>query len=121
MKIPSGLLKSKFRKSFKLDEKDREYVSSRGMGVLRQHARDFILKRLAPADPPNDGKQTPQKGHPVFKAQHATATCCRSCLQKWYKIKKGKDLSLEEVESVIGVILQWVELQVTHKQAGAKK
>ena len=29
------------------------------------HGSDFIDKRLAPAEPANDGKQTPMRGHPA--------------------------------------------------------
>lgn len=43
------------------------------MDTIEKHAIDFVEKRLAPAYIPNDGKQTPFKGHPVFIAQHATA------------------------------------------------
>jgi exodeoxyribonuclease V alpha subunit len=111
VKIPLGLLKSKFRKGFKLDDKDREYLSSRGQDMVMLHARDFISKRLAPAQIPNDGKQTPFKGHPVFKAQHATATCCRGCLLKWYKIPKGRELTGKEIDGVAAVILEWLVLQ----------
>jgi len=58
-------------------------------GVCRRsQALDFITARLAPALLKNDGKQTPMRGHPVFIAQHATATCCRRCLWKWYQGKK---------------------------------
>lgn len=53
------------------------------------HARDFVGKRLAPAVIENDGKQTPMRGHPVFIAQQATATCCRECLRKWHNIETG--------------------------------
>jgi exodeoxyribonuclease V alpha subunit len=111
MKIPAGLLKSKFRKSFKLDAQDHAYLSSRGKDVIRSHASDFILKRLAPAVIPNDGKQTPVKGHPVFKAQHATATCCRGCLLKWYRIPKGRQLTSPEINGVVEVIVTWIESQ----------
>jgi exodeoxyribonuclease V alpha subunit len=111
MKIPAGLLKSRFRKSFKLDDQDREYLSTRGLDVIRSHTSDFIQKRLAPKIIPNDGKQTPFKGHPVFKAQHATATCCRACLQKWYKIPKGRALTSAEVDKVVSVILSWLNSQ----------
>lgn len=45
---------------------------------------------MAPKNIDNDGKQTPMRGHPVFIAQHATATCCRECLKKWHNIKKRK-------------------------------
>ncbi len=63
------------------------------MDTIRQHAKEFIAKREAPAYIANDGKQTPMKGHPVFIAKHATATCCRECIRKWHKIQPGKELS----------------------------
>ena len=50
-------------------------------------------RREAPAYIVNDGKQTPMRGHPVFIAQHATATCCRECIRKWHKMQPGKGLS----------------------------
>ena len=84
------LSKSKFRSSFHLKEKDIEYINKVGIEKIMQHAKDFIKTRLAPKYIPNDGKQTPMKGHPVFIAQHATATCCRKCLNKWYKIAENK-------------------------------
>ena len=77
---------SRFRSSFHLKQKDIDYINEKGLDTIREHARDFIAKREAPAVIPNDGKQTPMRGHPVFIAQHATATCCRGCIQKWHKI-----------------------------------
>lgn len=65
---------SKFRSSFHLKQKDIDYINEKGLDTIKQHAEDFIAKREAPAFIPNDGKQTPMKGHPVFIAQHATAT-----------------------------------------------
>ena len=81
-----ALSKSKFRNSFKLKMKDLEYISSKGLETIKSHAYDFVNQRLRPELILNDGKQTPMKGHPVFIAQHATATCCRGCLYKWRKI-----------------------------------
>jgi hypothetical protein len=74
--------------------------------------RDFIEQRLAPADPANDGKQTPMRGHPVFVAQHATATCCRSCLAKWYRIPAGRALGEAEKARVMEAIARWLGEQV---------
>lgn len=88
------LEKSKFRSSFKLKEKDREYVKNKGMDTVRSHARDFVRDRLAPSFIANDGKQTPMRGHPVFIAQHATACCCRGCLNKWTEYRKMLNLLL---------------------------
>lgn len=103
-----NLSKSNFRSKFHLKEKDKKYVEEKGMKKIQEHAYDFINKRLAPANIENDGKQTPMKGHPVFIAQHATATCCRGCLEKWHKIPKGKDLSKEQVDYVVQVIMSWI-------------
>ena len=106
------LSQSKFRSSFSLKANDRNYVSEKGMDTVRGHAYDFIKKRLAPADLPNDGKQTPMRGHPVFVAQHATATCCRGCLEKWHHIPKGRELIQGEQEYVVSVIMEWISREM---------
>ena len=80
--VLSALRRSKFRSRFNIHGKYSEYVRAKGMDTVRSHAVDFISARIAPADPDNDGKQTPMKNHPVFIAQHGTGTCCRGCLQK---------------------------------------
>ena len=103
------LNKSPFRSKFKMNEKDREYLRKKGFSTIRSHALDFIRSRIAPGFPKNDGKQTPMKGHPAFVAQHATATCCRACIQKWHGIVKGKDLSKEEIEFFADLIMAWIE------------
>lgn len=91
---------------------DRCYTAEKGMNTIRAHAADLIRKRLAPAEPLHDGKQTPMRGHPVFLAQHATATCCRNCLEKWHHIPKGKELTEEEQEYVVDVIMEWIRRQM---------
>ncbi len=104
------LAKSTFRSSFKLKGKELEYLNSKGLGVILKHGRDFIDQRLAPANPPNDGKQTPMRNHPVFIAQHATATCCRGCLQKWHSIPaKDHELSEKETDYVLEVLEKWLK------------
>ena len=87
----------------------KEYIKDKGMDKIREHAKDFITKRLAPKVINNDGKQTPYKGHPVFISQHATATCCRSCLYKWHKIDMNKTLSEEEINYIVNLIMKWIE------------
>lgn len=62
------LSNSKFRSSFHLKQKDFDYINEKGLDTIKKHAEDFIAKREAPAFIPNDGKQTPMKGHPVFIA-----------------------------------------------------
>ena len=74
-----------------------------------EHAAELLAKRLAPTAPHKDGKQTPYRGHPVFVAQHATATCCRSCLQRWHGIPKGRELTADEQAYAVNVICRWIE------------
>jgi hypothetical protein len=102
------LAASPFRAKFRLGPKDRAYLDARGLEVVTEHARDFVEKRLAPAEPLNDGKQTPWRGHPAFVAQHATATCCRSCLAKWHGIPAGRELTRGEQEHVVDAIRRWL-------------
>ena len=112
MTILEKLSKSQFRSSFKLKDNDKDYVNQKGLDVIKSHAYDFITKRLAPKIIPNDGKQTPMRGHPVFIAQHATATCCRSCLYKWHKIEPNKELNKNEIDYIVRIIMNWIKLQM---------
>ena len=103
------LQKSKFRSGFHLSEKERLYVREKGMEVIREHCREIIKKRLAPANPLNDGKQTPMKGHPVFRAQHACACCCRGCLNKWYNVLLNRELTNAQIEKIVNLLTAWIE------------
>jgi hypothetical protein len=113
--ILARLRTSAFRSRFHLQRKERAYLQDKGLPLVLEHAADFIQKRLAPAAPVNDGKQTPWRGHPVFIAQHATATCCRGCLEKWHHIARGQELSREEQEYVVRVIEAWLREQESEK------
>jgi predicted Fe-S protein YdhL (DUF1289 family) len=106
--VLARLSRSPFRSRIQLQEKELDYLRNKGISEVLKHAADFIEKRLAPASPVNDGKQTPWRNHPVFVAQHATATCCRGCLQKWHEIPKGKALTDEEQQYIVNVIGAWL-------------
>ena len=102
------LQKSDFRARFHLTQKDRDYIEVKGLPVIREHAEDFVRKRLAPAYIPKDRKQTPMRGHPVFVAQHACACCCRGCLEKWYHIPAGVELTPEQQKGVVDLMMGWI-------------
>jgi len=110
--LRSRLKRSRFRSGFTLDNTDVSYVRERGLEIIRKHAYDLLSKRLMPAEPKNDGNQTPTKGHPVFIAQHATASCCRKCVSKWHKIKSGSELTGPQMDYLVAVILQWISEQI---------
>ena len=113
---------SKFRSSFHLNNKMVNYSLEKGKDKIKQDAYDFINKRLKGAYIKNDGKQTPMKQvHPVFIAQHACACCCRGCLEKWYHIPKGRELTDDEVKYIVNVLMTWIELECRRYYENIKK
>ena len=103
------LRRSRFRSRFHLAEPDRRYIAEKGMETVRRHCEDFIRTRLAPANPQNDGRQTPMRGHPVFIAQHACACCCRSCLAKWWKVPRGIEIPDARQRGIVDFLMAWIE------------
>ena len=106
------LARSKFRARFHLAAEDLRYIAGKGLETIRRHAADFVRTRLAPAQPPNDGRQTPMRGHPVFKAQHATATCCRGCLEKWWKVPRGTDIPPARQARIVDFLMAWINREI---------
>lgn len=105
------LKRSRFRSSFHLGEKERKTIESLGIDKIREHAQDFFEKRIR-KKVENDGHQTPWNGHPIFVAQHATATCCRKCINKWYGIDQKKELNNEEVDRLVNIVMAWIKSEL---------
>ena len=106
------LKKSTFRAKFHLTDKDKAYITDKGIENIRNHAKEFVSARLAPATLPNDGKQTPMRGHPIFVAQHACACCCRGCLNKWYNVPVGVELTDKQQEKIVNLLMAWIEREI---------
>ncbi len=109
-KVLAKLKSSTFRSRFTLKGRELQYLKEKRIDNIMEHARAFIEERLAPPDPPNDGRQTPMRNHPVFIAQHATASCCRKCLMKWHGIQaRAHALTDDEKEYVLSILRKWME------------
>lgn len=100
---------SAFRARFRLSAKDRAYARARGRDTIARHARELLAQHIGAAQPRNDGRQTPYRGHPVFTAQHATATCCRGCVAKWHGISTGRELTGSELDELASLIMAWID------------
>lgn len=112
---------SRFRNHFHLKEKDIQYCMDKGLDKIEQHAQDFVKTRLSSWNIINDGKQTPMRGHPVFIAQHATATCCRGCLYKWHRIEQNKELNVKEQKFIVALIMEWIKQEIKNYNDLRKK
>ncbi len=107
---------SRFRASFHLSEADIRYIDAKGMDVIRSHCQEFVRTRLSAAEPEHDGKQTPMKGHPVFRAQHACACCCRGCLNKWYRVPKHMELNAVQQDKIVNLLMAWIVREYEQKK-----
>ncbi len=103
------LARSRFRSRFRLSDDDRAYIERVGLEKIRSHAEAFVAAQLAPAFPDNDGRQTPMRGHPVFKAMHGCAMCCRGCMERWWKVKRGVPLTEAQRKRAVGFLMAWIE------------
>ena len=102
------LERSSFRRRFRLQGRELAYLQTWGLPHVMKQAEELIRKRLAPEVISNDGRQTPWRNHPVFVAQHATATCCRGCLEKTHDIARGHALVPDELAYVLRVLERWL-------------
>lgn len=107
---------STFRSKFTLSSKDLHYTVEKGPETINRHAHELLRKRIGDAYPLKDGKQTPWRGHPVFTAQHATATCCRGCIEKWHHLPKGRELTDEEIDRLAALVMAWIARDVMREE-----
>ena len=77
------------------------YALRKGHKRLSEATRKQIRRLVGSANPPFDGRQTPRETSPranaIHYAQHATAACCRKCIEEWHGIPQGQKLGDEEV------------------------
>ena len=114
------LSQSAFRSSYTLSAHDADYARRKGRDVIGRHAREMLAQRVGAAQPYKDGKQTPWRGHPVFTAQHATACCCRGCIERWHHIPRGRALSSEDINRLASLVMAWIDRDLArHPAPGA--
>lgn len=81
-----------------IDQRAKNYARRKGRAGMRNAAERRIRKSVGPAEPAFDGRQTGTVGNPLFFAQHATASCCRKCIEYWHGVEQGRPLTEDEVQ-----------------------
>jgi len=79
------------------DPRAKNYARRKGRLALKIAAEHRIRKSVGPVEPFRDGTQTGKTGNPIYYGQHATATCCRKCIEYWHGIERGRELTEEEI------------------------
>lgn len=81
-------------------ELGRVGVEERARRLLKQRIGKFTAW---------DGRQVPMgKGDIVNYAQHATATCCRACLEAWHNIPADQELSAQQLDFCTKLVMRYV-------------
>ena len=79
-----------------LDQWALNYARRKGRSGLHEALAHRLRKCIA-VKTPRDGRQTPWERNPIYYAQHATACCCRRCIEYWHGIPFDRDLTDEEL------------------------
>lgn len=95
-----------------IDQKAINHARRKGRTNMIDAIRTRLGKYLAVAEPNRDGQQTPFQGNTIFYAQHATATCCRTCLEYWHDIPKGRPLTEQELNYCIQLIEYYMDERI---------
>jgi hypothetical protein len=94
-----------------LDQRAINYARRKGRLGLRDAVRKRLSTSIGGALPFHDGFQTPREnsGNPIYYAQHATASCCRKCVEKWHGIPQGRELTDSEIDYLKDLALLYID------------
>jgi hypothetical protein len=95
---------------------------ARRKGVLgTQLAAEKILTRgVGPAFPYRDGHQVPYESADIVNyARHATAACCRKCIEYWHGVPTGREMTPDEIGYLVKLVMKYVDYKLPNlTQAG---
>jgi hypothetical protein len=92
-----------------IDQKAVNHARRKGRRGMREAAERRIRQSVAAAAPVRDGRQTPFSDNALYYAQHATASCCRRCIEEWHAIPRGRALTEAEVQYLTSLVCRYVE------------
>lgn len=107
-----------------VDEKAIEKGRQRGMLQVVAKAREIITKKIAKIPLGHyDYLCTPKGGTEIVHyAQHATATCCRKCAERWHHIPQDRVLTNAEIDYFVELIRLYVQEKIPNiKEVGIKE
>jgi hypothetical protein len=99
-----------------LSEYAENYARRKGRVNLQETVTHQLKQAIGSPEHPRQGRQTPRENSPkataIHYAQHATATCCRACLEEWHGIQNGLDLTDEQLEYLTELVMIYIQSKV---------
>jgi hypothetical protein len=83
---------------------------ARRKGRLELHAAlAHRLRQCVGVKSTRDGRQTPWSKNPIYYAQHATACCCRRCIEYWHGIPPERPLTEGELDYFLQLCILYLK------------
>lgn len=92
-----------------LDEKAAAHATRKGRTALYEGVESRLRSSVGKANPFRDGTQTPMSGNAIYYGQHATASCCRTCIEYWHGIEKGRELTDDEIAYLAALVIGFLD------------
>jgi hypothetical protein len=104
-----------------IDTKAIEHARKKGLAAILDHVPKRLMQSIGRATPFRDGTQTPFTGRAEYYAQHATATCCRKCVEDWHGIPRGRALTEDELVYLSNLAVLYLKERLADIPAEATK
>jgi len=104
-----------------IDQKAINHALRKGKPQLHFAAENRLRRCVAKPENYREGHQTPKQGNIIFYAQHATACCCRNCMEYWHNIPMGIQLSDPQINYFVELIMLYATAQMPQLQENGIK
>jgi hypothetical protein len=95
-----------------IKSKDVQNAMEKGAESVIDEARRRMTEKIGIMNPYRHGI-TPYTGNVIYYAQHATATCCRRCMEYWYGIPaKNRILTPDEINFSTDLVRLYLEERI---------
>lgn len=91
-----------------IDQRAVNHARRKGEEGMRVASEKRLRKYVGPSEPAYDGRQTPTSGNAIYYAQHATAACCRKCIEEWHGIPQGQELTDQEITYLTDLTMLYI-------------
>ncbi|WP_438023421.1 DUF4186 family protein [Sorangium sp. So ce233] len=89
-------------------QQEINHALRKGRAALRDAARKRLETSVGRAKHPLEGRQTPFSGTVILHAQHAVASCCRTCIEYWHAIPAGAALTPAELDYLLELVMLYI-------------
>lgn len=92
-----------------IDQKARNHARRKGRRALYADAHRRLQRYVGREPDAYDGRQTPFEGNTIYYAQHATAACCRKCIEYWHGFPIEGELAPVQLDYLYQLVVRYLD------------